>query len=411
MRNFLINIFLFFSIYANAQFIYSDTTWERWYGAQNNNESALAYKNDIEHYDKGYIFHANYEEFMEGKTFIKKTDINGYYLWERRMDSTYQNYILSMKNHEDGGLIMCGISNFTGVANPWVSKLNACMEVEWCKIFEWPEYSFAKDLAIDHNGDIIVLCYGFGYGDIERINLIKLDTEGHIIWKDDYATMDDYPVIWNAIPDKILIGEENDYYIAGEAEWPINNDPSQGWGTRSLFIKVNPNGEEEWILPFGIYDSLYSKPWSIHNLSEGNFVAIGSNYQTHHPVLMYFNENGEEQSFVSKQIMPEDYFSTRLAGSIQISDTSFISIWRYLYTIEEYNYHYGYIKFDTALNIIDYKEDDRWKDPANLIYSYNDKIVTVGRMKENNSSGKYDIYMSKRNLDFTYDTVYPNWTG
>jgi hypothetical protein len=90
----------------------------------------------------------------------------------------------------------------------------------------------------------------------KRINLIKLRPDGELLWKKDYATIEDHPYIWNSEANSLMISESNDYYITGRAMWPTNNDPSQGSGLRPFFIKVNENGNEEWVLPFGIYHSI-----------------------------------------------------------------------------------------------------------------------------------------------------------
>lgn len=69
---------LFFIPTIYSQQIYSDTTWERWYGLQNYNESMSAKNHHIECYDKGYLFHGkdDYTNDFE-KPVLRKTDING----------------------------------------------------------------------------------------------------------------------------------------------------------------------------------------------------------------------------------------------------------------------------------------------------------------------------------------------
>ena len=414
IRFFVLFLLIFISGNALTQHIYSDTTWERWYGRQYYNELPSATNQQIEHYDKGYIFHLQ-NDFPSAplKPILKKTDINGYFLWERKLDSTLNKAINGIKKYDDGGIIVYGgiYHNNNEFPNPWVAKLNACMEVEWCKLFQWNRNSYVKDLAIDLEGNIVALTFGYGEYLNERINLIKLAPDGELIWKGNYATRDDYPHIWNAIPQKLLISQDNHYYIAGKAEWPTNNVPGQGSGVRSLFIKVNPDGEEEWLLPFGIYDNLFTQCRSLYQISDTMFAGLCHSYTSHNPVMVYFNENGEVLSFVDKTIMPEFSYENKLVNPILLEDNTFWGIWRYLYTSDEVTYHYGYMHFDTALNIIDYKEDDRWRDPANLKYTFNNKFVTFGSMKENNSTNNYDIYLNKRNFDFSYDTVYSNWSG
>jgi hypothetical protein len=410
----LITLFLLLwcSVIGMTQHIYSDTTWERWYGKQYYNESALGVNYDIEHYDRGYIFHSDNERYTEpNKPVLKKTDVNGYYLWERKLDSTINKISRFVKNYSDGGILIGGASYHSDIGpNPWAAKLNACMEVEWCHIFEWPSTSSAVDIAEDNEGNILVLTSALGEWYNEMINIVKLTPDGEIIWKEDFATLDDYPEIWSAFPYQILIAKDNSIYIAAKADWPDGNDPNWS-GTRSLFIKVTTDGQEEWVLPFGIYDELYSRPKSLHQYGEDTFVALGDNYETLNPVIMFFNSEGEELSFTSKIIMPDVYYYNGFPNAVLINDSTFISDWRYTYSIDEIFTHTGYMIFDTALNVIQYLEDDRWTGACSVIKTFNDRYVFISSMKENNNSGEYDIYLNKRNLDFTYDTVYTNWSG
>lgn len=411
MRNIYYSIiFFFFSINLFSQHIYSDTTWERWFGIQNYNEYMSAKNNHIEHYDKGYIFHGtNDYPNTPRKPILRKIDINGYYLWERKMDSTNNKYINGTKNYINGGVFIWGGSYDSGIGNPWVAKLNACMEVEWCRIFRWTEHSIAIDLEIDQNGDIVVLTAYFGYSPGERINLIKMAPNGEVLWKENYATIENYPYIWNAYARDLFISSNNHYYIAGEANWPTNNDPGQGGGLRALFIKVNPNGNEEWVLPFGIYDQIYGSSISITQITENKFLSVG--VEGIHPILHYFNANGEELYWHTNEFFQNNYWQTSLHNPKKINDSSFFSIFSFFYTQDEIYGHSGYLVFDTALNVIDYKEDDRWDAPSNLIHTFNNKIVTVATMNEVEKVPYYDIYLNKLNPDFTYDTVYEDWSG
>lgn len=410
MRRLILLSFLLISSQLFSQFIYSDTTWERWYGKQNYQEGSASSKHDIEHYDKGYIFYGRNELGNPDKPIIKKTDINGYYLWERKLDSISDKYILSMINSDDGGVLLCGGINDVGYSNPWVAKLNACMEVDWCKIFRWSEFSYAVDIKVDQEGNIIVLTDYYGYSPGENINLIKLNPQGEVLWKNNYATMEDYPYIWNAYARKLLISEDNHYYIAGEAEWPTNNDPQQGKGNRAFFIKVNPSGEEEWVLPFGIYNGVFAWGTDIFQKSENTFVAIGFNVAINNPLIISFNDQAEVLSYSTEVLFPSSYVANMFSSTKFVDNNKFFSIWKYYISLQESPLS-GYIVYDSLLNIIDYKTDGRWRSPSNLIQTYNNKLVTVATMKETEKTTYYDIYMSKRNIDFTYDTVYTNWSG
>lgn len=410
MNKLVFIILLLFSNHIFSQYIYSDTTWERWYGVQNEIELSGTFKHDIEHYDKGYIFHGYDGGFVTYNVYLKKTDINGYYLWERRLDVNYKKTILSIKNYNDGGLIICGASEYNGVPNPWVAKLNACMEVEWCYIFSWPEFSYTNDIAEDHDGNIIVLTLYYGNTPDERIGLIKIAPDGEVLWKKNYATRYDYPYIWDANGYHLLISNDNHYYISGEAYWPTNNDPEQGGGFRSFFIKVDSNGEEEWVLPFGIYDNLYSAATTSRQLSDDLFLSVGINWDSSCPLFMYYNSEGEALSFVSKRIMPETYDLAWFSSSEMINTNLFFTIWRYAYDAYDTPLT-GYVVCDSLLNIISYEERPEILMPGNLIKTFNNKIVTVAHVKEQDDPTFWDTYLNKQNTDLTYDSVYTAWPG
>jgi hypothetical protein len=74
--------------------------------------------------------------------------------------------------------------------------------------------------------------------------------------------------------------------------------------------------------------------------------------------------------------------------------------------------HFGYLHLDTAINVLNYKIDDRWSQGSSkgLIRTFNNKFVTVTAMNEEGSNVE-DAYITKRNIDYTYDTVYTNWPG
>lgn len=408
MKQIITFILFLFVVPVFGQYIYSDSTWERWYGIQNNTEISSSFKNDVEHYDKGYIFHGYDGGFVTYNAYLKKTDINGYFLWERKLDSAYKKNIHSIKNYHDGGVLISGRSDYNGIPNPWIAKLNACMEVEWCYIFSWQKFSYANDIAEDQNGDIIVLAYGKTKN--ERVSLIKIDPDGTILWEKSYATPYDYPYTSNAFGSELIISNDNHYYIAGEVDWPTNNDPNQGGGTRALFIKVNSEGGEEWVLPFGIYDDLYSSAISTWQMTDNSFLSVGMNLDSVSPVFMYFNNEGEALSFLSKRMMPETYDFSWFSYSEKLNPNLFFSIWRYAYDAYDTPLT-GYMVCDSMLNVIFYEERPNILMPANLIKTFNNKIVTVAHMKEQDDPTFWDTYLNKQNTDLTYDSVYTAWPG
>jgi hypothetical protein len=405
---------LFFGLLNMVSYaqVYSDTTWERLYFGPDIDENTFGFKH-IETYDKAYCF-SMYEQLDDGlKPMIVKTDINGYYLWDRVLDTTLQAGIYALTaSDNDGSLYLSGsvFPNDIDVPNPWVVKLNACMEVEWCKIFEWNETSYANDIEIDNKGDIIVLTMFYGHSPGERINLIKLSPDGDLIWKKNYATMEDHPYIWNAQGNQLIISEENDYYITGQAWWPTNNDPNQGSGLRSFFVKVAPDGKEEWVMPFGIYDGIYGRAKYTYQFNDTLFLGIGSDFDLDEGILIWYSNEGEIYSYTSKDPLEDVYYYSQIHYPLLQEDNT---LWCILFyrNFDGDDSHKGYIKIDTAFNVLDYMEDDRWRGRTSLIQTFNNKFITVAAMQGEGPDYNYDVYISKRNEDYSFDTVYSNWSG
>lgn len=394
---------------------YSDTTWERLYFGPPIREEPRSNKH-LETYDKGYLLGAWYGEDTQPKPILIKTDINGYHLWERILDTTENASISTMVEDYYGGVVIAGGVNGLNNRIPWVIKLNSCFEIEWCKKFEWDISSYAYDIEIDQNGDIVVLTRYYGDSPGERINLIKLSPDGELIWKKNYATIEEHPWIWNAQGNQLIISEGNSYYITGQAWWPNNNDPNQGSGLRPFFVKVSENGYEEWIMPFGIYNQLYGYASRSYQIDDTLFLSVaynlpGPSVDQIQVILVWYNIYGEVIHFTTEPLLEGLFYDVSIYDAVLQNDGNLWGIMQYNYYENEDESHRGYIKIDTALNVLDFIEDDRWGGRHSLFQTYNDKFITVAAKQEDAPGFIYDVYISKRNEDYSFDTVYSNWPG
>lgn len=153
MKKFIIYIGIFILLWGvNMPYViaqtYSDTTWERLYYHPNIDERTYS-NNHLETYDKGYLLSTYMVQNGEYKPKLYKTDVNGYYLWDRILDTNQFVGILAMTEDNDGNIYICGSSFPEDIPNPIVKKLNTCGEVVWCKSFLWDEGSYARDIEID----------------------------------------------------------------------------------------------------------------------------------------------------------------------------------------------------------------------------------------------------------------------
>ncbi|OYT17835.1 MAG: hypothetical protein B7C24_00830 [Bacteroidetes bacterium 4572_77] len=409
-KNIIFLFYLLFSLISQAQII-SDTTWERWYEYPNLEEVSREHSQTI-HYDNGIVYMANFDEIPLAKMMLIKTDVNGLVLWKQKMDTLNRHALISVCGTTDGGLVIVGGSVYAGNSNPIIIKLNSCMELEWCKMLYKPIYGHASEVKEDHNGDIIVLTntnenvYPFA-----RVNMVKLNNEGDILWENDYATQKQYPLIWSPLITTLNISSDNNYYLSGECSWPENNDPDQQWHRRPLIIKVNENGEEEWILPVGIYDDI-NAVWrndALHQINDTTFSYLSYDWDIYQPFITIFSNNGEVIRNKTKVQFPELGELQSFEHPEYLGDNKYISLWKYGYSGE--NPNYGYVVFDTALKILNFKQDNRWDYRYNTLLSHDNKFINLATVFNSQGSEYRDIYMAKLNVDLSYaDTIADaNW--
>jgi hypothetical protein len=235
-----------------------------------------------------------------------------------------------------------------------------------------------------------------------------------LLWKKDYATIEDHPYIWNSTASHLMISESNDYYITGRAMWPTNNDPSQGSGWRPFFIKVNENGNEEWVLPFGIYHSIVGNAVKTIQINDTLFLGEAGDWLPEPPTTVFVWYGPEGQVYSHKSVISnwKGYIQVIFTMHDCLKITAFGGYLLYSEFDNDNYAHFGYLHLDTAINVLNYKIDDRWSQGGGkwLIPTFNNKFVTVAAMNEEGSNVE-DAYITKRNIDYTYDTVYTNWPG
>lgn len=76
---------------------------------------------------------------------------------------------------------------------PFITKLNACGEKLWCRMFAMEGYSFGSftDAIIIENGDLLCLAYmpEDDPSNNNRILIFSVSTDGEFLWKKDMPPM------------------------------------------------------------------------------------------------------------------------------------------------------------------------------------------------------------------------------
>lgn len=246
----LIPFFLIFSITLSAQ------DWVRVFG-QNNYWTKFHFVK--EDYDKGYIIKYGYARYNSTKeqAVLLKTDVNGYKLWEKTFGNGTDHYfwLNGLSKTLDGGMIICGsFSVYDSIkGDPFIMKLNACMQPEWCNVYHTPDF-------FDWAGDVIYLPWenayileSFEYNVHNRFNVMKLDSAGNEIWKNVYANN---PEFIGELPQNLLFYPyDSSYFYSGTVF--AYEDSTGMYAEQPYWSKINKEGEFQWEL-FRIPDTTFT---------------------------------------------------------------------------------------------------------------------------------------------------------
>jgi len=398
-------------------------TWPKIYGNELYHRKAYA-RDVIETYDKGYLICGfYYPDFNQNQRcgWLIKTNINGEVLWDRILSLDNMDNVTprSIEQSRDGGILVCGGTFRNGNPAGFVMKLNACGESEWCKSFVsqgQPEISltYAMDLKELDNGNIVVLVKYFGHLPYEAVHLIKLNANGEILWIKPFATIHDYPESAGNNSTNLIITSDNKYLISGYGYWKHPWEPDGVYWVRPFFALSDSDGNEEWVLPYGINDTIIgaARNGMVEDL-DGNFWYPGYKYSLTeteiYGILMKFNAEGNELGYIKfdfKNI--NEQYNVGIFSYLAPMDSMLIIISAFGNTSWE-DLIAGELLFDgfeinKDLNLINY-----FNYPSQFLNTII-KPLPSGKYLRNltyrNSRIDYSIYLARCNLNLEYDTAY-----
>lgn len=403
----LIVIQLFTLIFILHGYFSFSQTWPKYYGEPNRND----YSRDIiGTYDKGYIICGGYNDFA----WLIKTDINGNIIWEKILECDGFNYLMAIHQSMDGGILACGvIQNNKADQMPYVLKLNSCGELEWCKSFYTPEpivLPWAEDIKETESGDIIVLVNTYGDYPEESMHLFKLDSQGNILWAKPFCSGYVHPEEAIPLGESVHVLSDGKYIVCGRAYWEDPWNPGGVMSLRPTFVMVDSLGNEEWVLPFGLADTIRGEAYSLVELQNNEFVGIASYWESQSeitPIFVKFNNAGIELDY--KLIDVEDIdpsFSKGHLGEIILIDSVYYLSGTFEIAegiIPSVDVKFNANLFESEPQIIDHiiHYNQYW--PYSFVKTFDNKIIKSTTFKE---TGNWDIVLSKLNLNLEYDTAY-----
>jgi len=369
-----------------------------------------------EHYDKGYLIGADYliNSFLF-TGWIIKTDVNGNTLWHKTIGNNQTKWTLEgFDNTPDGGLIISGSTDTLDPdwELPYVTKLNACGEVEWCHIYETankPGYS--RSIVTLADGTFILnLTESIG----QRVQLKHLDQNGDIIWEQTYFQED--TLIQVPVQRSIQITWDQKCLITGYCYYPDSGQTIPLW-LRPMLVLADSSGEGIWEIPWG-----YNQPFSYNVHGEG-YQSLYTPTGIYTSISQYYWPNAHytptliKTSLAGDPLSYHDIIDSAAFGHAstldRISDSLFISgIW---YAFGPTNPNLSVVKIDTIGDIKKEKIINHSEYPPKdaLITSDNHYLITAIDYYIN----KLSIKLWKLDLDLewaaidtvprTYDSLCP----
>lgn len=305
-------LFLLFSITLLFRPGFSQE-WEKWYGIEGLTARSASV---FEHYDAGIIIGGYVSDWEAGvlNPWIIKTDINGDTLWTKLISSTETLSIKNVSECDDGGILLCGIIRINSKSEPFAAKLNACGEKEWCTVFQtYFVLPWAQDIVETPSGDVGVIVNQ--HDEEDGAYLYKLNSDGNVIWRRPYCSREHYPFSRQPLGESLIFVDDA-FLITGNVYWKNPNDDL--YPIRPLFTMINSDGDERFVLPFGIDNEIFGDANASIQIESDRFVGVGSYWtETKDALIMEFDSQGNQINYKilnSSEINPSFDFSVLMSA-------------------------------------------------------------------------------------------------
>ncbi len=355
-----------------------------------------------EDYDKGYIL-CNWNYLNSGYTnygWLVKTDINGNVLWTKTFgDGEYAMYFSKAIRTIDNGILISGsIGKYDNIYShdPLFLKLNPCGEVEWCTVLRselgnGSDYGTGIIELADGSSIGMVKYYGYQYHTI-RISLIKMDAYGYPLWIQHLAQDDS--TVYNEEGYDLTLTSDSNYLVSGHRNGP-----------QPYSMMCDQAGNEEWALTWD--ESVISRGGikEVIEKDSGIFYASGGGKLFGLPMnsmLFKFDKDGNE--IYHKAILGDTIRGASSGPMEVLNDTTLVIGYNWGTEPNPNDGFSGVATTDTLGNIIERRLlVEQVLEPANIIKTFDDKIVVTGHYF---LDGNWDVYLWKMNNNLDDDSIY-----
>ncbi|HEY9115263.1 MAG TPA: T9SS type A sorting domain-containing protein [Bacteroidales bacterium] len=277
----------------------------------------------IESYDKGYLITGSNSDNLG---YLIKTDVNGNETWNKSFQTNNEvTTFLTMAQDSLGGTVLAG-----DAYNPLILYLNPCGELVWCnKIVNEENFIWGQFLDVKIVGENIYALADFTTTELKTaVYLFNFNFSGNLLWMKQYGNVDNDPYL------RDFAGARLDFYsgsafISGWGGYAYPDKPNSFY-PRAMFVKIDNQFNEEWFLPYGMYDSLAGIARGVIRLNDSMYRGFGSYYvngsDTLNTVFYNLTGSGQETYFqnVPNHSISEEVNDNYLIGLEIMNDSSYL---------------------------------------------------------------------------------------
>jgi len=327
-----------------------DILWDKNFNESKDNDICSL----IQTNDGGYAIASNTKSKGVGEEdiWLLRLDSEGNKLWDKTYGGINIDEVTSLVQTNDGGYAIAGYtaSKGAGGADVWIIKLDeqgnlseiteekhisteTFAEPEkstWEKTFGGSGDDIAYSITQCSDGDYIVAGEAYSKGsDIADAWILKLDSQGNIIWDKTYGGSGDDWVL------SLIKTSDGAYVFAGGTE-PQGNGERDAW-----ILKLDSQGNIIWDKTYGGNDS--DRALSIIQTLDGGYALTGCTVSKgtneYHSWILKLDNDGNivwDKTFYKKNKAP------RIISIIQATDENYIACGRFIQkVVEPKDYYLG----------------------------------------------------------------------
>ncbi|MDR6922171.1 T9SS type A sorting domain-containing protein [Chryseobacterium sp. 2987] len=233
---------------------------------------------------------------------IVKLNSTGNIEWQKTLGGSGNDAARCIRQTPDGGYIVAGksesndgdITGNNGYLDGWIVKLDQNGGVTWQKSIGGPNFEEFSSLELTADGGYVMT------GNISTSNsdfnywIVKVDSSGNTQWSKNYGgSASDTANSLKQTPD-------GGYIIAGSSNSSDGDITASNGNYDYWVIKLDPLGNLQWQKSFG--DHLYDHAFGIDNTDDGGLAVLGysattdtTNPSSNDYLLIKLNANGDTE--------------------------------------------------------------------------------------------------------------------